>query len=99
MSHLFEVEITTVNGSTKWNQRANSTHQISDCMPDAVKHYEAILLPLTSEASIVDNEELWHELSGAVGNIDEASEMTPDRILAEHALQRRALHGLTTQLK
>lgn len=85
MSHLFEIDITTANGSLKKLYRANSIQQISDCMSSEVGHYEAVLQPLSNDVSVIENDALLQELSGVIASIkNRVSESLTQQAEPEH---------------
>lgn len=98
MSHLFNITITTEQGSASGESRANSLQQITNVMPDGVTHYEATLIPLTADGLVVSDEDLMLDLFYYVSNIESASEMTPEKLKEEHDIQLRALQGLTVHI-
>lgn len=95
MSHLFKFSITTEHGSISGESRANSIQQIAEVMPEAVKHYEATIVPLTGDDQFVNSEMLFHDFVHYVSDLKFAFTMTVAKVAEQHALQ--ALAGVTNQ--
>lgn len=69
MSHLFQLEITTSQGSATSERRANSLQQISDLMPSEVKYYQAKFCPLSENTLTIDDAALGEALTDIVTKI------------------------------
>lgn len=94
MTYKFKVSITTALGSCVHDGlSANSVQQISDNMPDEVTIYETTLLGTGESTAPIDDSAVFLDLQAMVDNIRVASEMTPERVAAEHARQAHALAG------
>lgn len=98
MSHIFSITVTTDHGSVSGERRANSIQQIAKVMPEAVKHYEAKLVPMTADDALVDGDTLANDFLMDVSHLEYASTMTPERVAEEHEKQFLALQGLEVRV-